>query len=134
MSTSEKRKADKLSEDEIADREEVAADFFNNAVKIRTAERRLRELKKKQKSLLAKHPFLSNSVGALHKGAFDTPPAKVKKQKTDEDHKMEEVPKGAVIGSSKGRLAKLILQKHHLAQQEGKQQQGLDFEGSKFNK
>jgi len=79
---SEKRKANQISEEEKEQREQVAADFFANAVKIRTAEKRLKKLKKEQNELLAHHPFLSNSVGLLFKGAFEASPAGTKKQKT----------------------------------------------------
>lgn len=132
--TSQKRNHDKLSEDELAEREEVAAEYFSNSVKIRTAERRLKELRTKQKALLANHPFLSNSVGALHKGSFNTPPAGVKKQKRDEDQKMEEAPGLVVTGSSKTRLAKLVAQKRHLEQADAKQQHADAVKGSSHNK
>lgn len=125
--TSEKRKADQLSEDEIANREEIAAEFFQNSVKIRTAERRLAELKKKQKSFLAKHPFLSNSVGALHKGAFSTPAHGEGKKRKVEMEIDEPEKSGHPEGSTpKKRLEKILGQKQAEGQKQAKQTQEME--------
>jgi hypothetical protein len=124
---SEKRKADQISEDEIANREEIAAEFFQNSVKIRQAEKRLADLKKRQKSFLARHPFLSNSVGALHKGAFSTPAhGEGKKRKTGMEVDEPEDPKKKKSSTPKERLEKLVGQKQAEGQQQAKADQELE--------
>jgi len=120
----EKRKADQIAEDEIANREEIAAEFFQNSVKIRQAEKRLAELKKKQKSFLAKHPFLANSVGALHKGAFSTPAkGEGKKRKTDMDLDDQPEPGQQEGSTPKKRIQKLLGQKQAEVQKQAKNDQ-----------
>lgn len=125
--TSEKRKADQISENEIADREEIAAEFFQNSVKIRQAEKRLAELKKRQKSFLARHPFLSNSVGALHKGAFSTPASgegKKRKTEMEVDNPGDSArPEGS---TPKKRLEKLLGQKQADVQKQAKTDQASE--------
>lgn len=132
---SEKRKADQISEDEIANREEIAAEFFQNSVKIRQAEKRLAELKKRQKTFLAKHPFLSNSVGALHKGAFSTPASgEGKKRKTE-----MEVDKPGDSGQPEGstprkRIEKILGQKTAEVQKQAKADQESENRAKSVNK
>jgi len=131
----EKRKAEQISEDEIANREEIAAEFFQNSVKIRSAEARLAELKKKQKSFLARHPFLSNSVGALHKGAFSTPASgEGKKRKTG-----MEVDKPDSSGQPEGstpkkRIEKILGQKQADSQKQAKADQETENRARAINK
>jgi hypothetical protein len=133
---SEKRKADQISENEISDREEIASEFFSNSVKIRQAEKRLAELKKKQKSFLAKHPFLANSVGALHKGAFSTPGAgEGKKRKTEMEVDKPSASNTQKKGETpKKRLEKLIGQKQGEVQRQAKVDQASESRAEAFNK
>lgn len=132
---SEKRKADQISEDEIANREEIAAEFFQNSVKIRQAEKRLAELKKRQKSFLAKHPFLSNSVGALHKGAFSTPASGEGKKRKTEMEVDEPGKSGQQEGSTpKKRLEKLLGQKTAEVQKQAKADQASENRDRSVNK
>jgi hypothetical protein len=133
---SDKRKADQISENEVADREEIAMEFFSNSVKIRQAEKRLQDLKKKQKSFLAKHPFLANSVGALHKGAFATPASgEGKKRKTEmEVDKTEGSGTKAPEGSPKERIKKLLGQKQATVQQQAKVDQASENRANEFNR
>jgi hypothetical protein len=131
---SEKRKAEQISENEIAEREEIASEFFANSVKIRMAETRLADLKKKQKSFLAKHPFLANSVGALHKGAFSTPSAgEGKRRKTEMDVDQNPESKKPTGETPKKRLAKLVNQKQGEVQQQAKADQGAKSRAEAFN-
>jgi len=133
---SKKRKADQISENEIADREEIASEFFSNSVKIRQAEKRLAELKKKQKTFLAKHPFLANSVGALHKGAFSTPSAgEGKKRKTEMEVDKPSASNTQKQGETpKKRLEKLIGQKQGEVQRQAKVDQASESRAEAFNK
>jgi len=133
---SEKRKAEQITEDEIATREEIAAEFFGNTVKIRQAEERLRELKQKQKRFLAKHPFLANSVGALHKGKFKTPAAgEGKKRKTEmEVDKPEASSSSSDKLTPKQRLTKLIGKKQAEVQKQGKEDQESEKRAAEFGK
>lgn len=136
--SSEKRKADQLSEEELEQRELLASEFFTNSLKIRDFEKRIKKLRGANKALLAKHPFLSNSVGALHKGAFDTPAPKEKKQKVVEDTSMEEASSstsvGLIAGTSKGRLQKLLLQRQQDVHAASKAEQAASFAASKQDK
>jgi hypothetical protein len=131
----EKRKADQLSENEIAEREEIASEFFANSVKIRQAEKRLKDLKMKQKSFLAKHPFLANSVGALHKGAFSTPAqGEGKKRKTEMEVDRPDESNKATGSTPRKRLEKLIGQKQAGVQQQAKVDQAQSNKEGNFNK
>jgi len=131
---SEKRKADQISENEIAEREEIASEFFANSVKIRMAETRLADLKKKQKQFLAKHPFLANSVGALHKGAFSTPSAGEGKRRKTEMEVDQAGGSGNPPGETpKKRLAKLVNQKQGEVQRQAKVDQKTKSQAEAFN-
>jgi len=131
---SEKRKADQISENEIAEREEIASEFFANSVKIRMAETRLADLKKKQKQFLAKHPFLANSVGALHKGAFSTPSAgEGKRRKTEMEVDQASGSNNPPGETPKKRLAKLVNQKQGEVQRQAKVDQKTKSQAEAFN-
>lgn len=136
--SSEKRKADQLSEEELEQRELLASEFFTNSIKIRDFEKRVKKLRAANKVLLANHPFLANSVGALHKGAFDTPAPREKKQKIGEDTSMEEPkiapPKDLIAGSSKGRLQKLLNTKQADVIAASKAEQAASFSASRQDK
>jgi len=108
---SEKRKSDQLSEEELRERETVAADFFSMSVKIRNAEERLKKMREDRKALLVKYPYLSNAVGALHKGGSAPAVPGTKKQKRSEDHPMGDASTSPKPLSPKERIALRVAQK-----------------------
>jgi len=108
---SEKRKSDQLSEEELTERELVASDYFSMSVKIRTAELRLKKMREDRKALLAKYPYLSNAVGALHKGGSAPAVHGAKKLKRSEDHPMGEASNLPKPLSPKERIAQKLAQK-----------------------
>ena len=109
--SSEKRKHDQLSEEELEERENVAADFFSLAVKIRAAEKRLKKMREDKKALLVQYPYLSNAVGSLHKGGSTASAPGSKKPKRTEDTPMEEAAPPKSGFSPKDRISLRIAQK-----------------------
>lgn len=135
LDMSEKRKIDQLSEEELEERETVAADFFAAAVKIRNAEARLKRMKADQKALLARYPYLGNAVGALHKGGTSSSSQSQKKQKKDEDVPMKDVPKTSQSGGSpKERIALRLAQKAGEAAQSARRDQEAELKERQHDK
>lgn len=130
---SEKRKANQLSEEELEERENVAADFFTLSVKIRNSESRLKKMRAEQKALLAKYPYLANAVGSLHKGGTAPSSESHKKQRKDEDAEMKETPSPSAprkspreriearLASKAGEVAQAARQEHEAVLKSSKQ-------------
>jgi len=132
---SEKRKADQISEEEQEERELVASDYFANAVKIGNAEARLKRMKAEQKALLAKHPYLGNAVGALHKGGSGSSPTSQKKQKKDEDVQMKDTPESSASKTTpKERLALRLAQKAGEVAQNARKDQEAELKERQHDK
>lgn len=90
----------------------LAKNFLARQVEIEELQIALEKLRKRQKSDLAKNPFLGNMVGVIRKASSTEEAAEARKRKRAEDVQMEEEPAPKVANTSaKDRIAKRLAEK-----------------------